>query len=104
MSEPTEPEDLEETMASPVSMVLDPRVDLKRMLGEIEWMLKEGGVVASLTSRGINASLALLVVQGLRAYVIDDDKAQAAQDFSTAAEEIFSRLAASALADAKEKK
>lgn len=99
----SEPEDLEETMASPVSLVLDPRIDLKRMLSEIESMLKEGGVVASLTSRGINASIALLAVQGLRAYVIENDKAQAAQDFSTVAEEIFGRLANAAMAESETK-
>ncbi len=100
----SDPEDLEETMASSVTVVLDPRLDLKRLLGEIEWMLKEGGVVAALTGRGVNASIALLAVQGLRAYVVDDDKAQAAQDFSTVAEEIFSRLAHAAIADADKNK
>lgn len=94
-------EDLEETMTSSMAVAMDPRADFKRLLGELEWLLKDGSVVAALTNRNINASLALTAIDGLRAYLLDDDKAQAAQDFSTVAEEIFGRLAASAIMDSQ---
>jgi hypothetical protein len=94
-------EDLEETMTSSMAVVMDPKADFKRLLGELEWLLKDGSVVAALTNRNINASLALTALDGLRAYLLDDDKAQAAQDFSTVAEEIFGRLAASAIMDSQ---
>ena len=45
--------------------------------------------------RGINASLALLAADALRAY-LSGKKAEAAEDFATVAEEIRGRLAASA--------
>ncbi|HZF48199.1 MAG TPA: hypothetical protein VE093_06100 [Polyangiaceae bacterium] len=91
--------DIEETMTSSINVVIDPRADFRRLLGELEWLLKDGSVISALTSRGINASIALYALEGLRAYLVDDDKVQAAQDFSTVAEEIFSRLAASAISE-----
>jgi hypothetical protein len=97
----SDPEDLEETMTSSTSIVPDPRGDFRRLLGELEWLLKDGSVVAALTARNVNASIALTALDGLRAYLLEDKKAQAAQDFSTVAEEIFSRLAASAIMDAE---
>ena len=48
-------------------------------------------VVAHLTALGINTSLALLVADGLRAY-IEGRKKEAADDLGTAAEEIAARL------------
>lgn len=98
----SDPEDeIEETMTSSVAVAVDPATNLARLLGDIELLLKDGGVVGSLTGRGVNASLALVAVEGLRAYLIDDKKAQAAEDFSTVAEEIFGRLAAVAIEDEK---
>jgi hypothetical protein len=91
--------DIEETMTSSMDVVIDPRSDFRRLLGELEWLLKDGSVIAALTAKGINASIALYALEGLRAYLVDDDKAQAAQDFATVAEEIFGRLAASALSE-----
>src|SRR5690348_14242337 len=67
-------EDIEETMTSSMSNVMDPRKDLSRLFDEIEWLLKSGGVIAALTARGVNASLGLVAVHGLRAYLIEDKK------------------------------
>lgn len=89
--------DIEETMASSTTDLHDPRKELSRLLDELEIELKRGGVVAALTGRGVNASLALVALHGLRAYVIEDKKAQAAEDFATVSEEIFARLAASVI-------
>lgn len=91
--------DIEETMTSSMDVVVDPRADFRRLFSELEWLLKDGSVVAALTARGINASIALFAIEGLRAYLVDDDKVQAAQDFATVAEEIFGRLAASAMSE-----
>ena len=84
-------------MTSSMAVVMDPRTDFKRLLGEIEWLLKDGSVIAALTARNVNASLALVALEGLRAYLVEDRKVQAAQDFATVSEEIFGRLAASAI-------
>ena len=86
-------------MTSSMDLAFDPRSDFRRLFSELEWLLKDGSVIAALTARGINASIALYALEGLRAYLVDDDKVQAAQDFSTVAEEIFSRLAASAISE-----
>jgi hypothetical protein len=91
--------DIEETMTSSMDIAFDPRADFRRLFGELEWLLKDGSVISALTARGINASIALYALEGLRAYLVDDDKVQAAQDFATVAEEIFGRLAASAMAE-----
>jgi hypothetical protein len=91
--------DIEETMTSSMDLAFDPRSDFRRLFSELEWLLKDGSVIAALTARGINASIALYALEGLRAYLVDDDKVQAAQDFATVAEEIFGRLAASAIAE-----
>jgi hypothetical protein len=92
-----EDEDIEETMTSSMTSAMDSRPELTKLLGEIEWLLKDGGIIASLTARGINASLALVAVHGLRAYLVQNNKAQAAEDFSTVAEEIYGRLAAAVI-------
>ena len=84
-------------MTSSMTVVMDPRADFKRLIGEIEWLLKDGSVIAALTARNVNASLALVALEGLRAYLVEDKKVEAAQDFATVSEEIFGRLAASAI-------
>ena len=61
------------------------------LLDELHKALKQPDVHAHLTERGINASLALLVADGLRAY-LQGRKKEAADDLSTAAEEIVARL------------
>ena len=51
-----------------------------------------GPLDAWLTTRGINTSLALVGAEGLQAYV-HGDKARAAEDLATVAEEIAARAA-----------
>src|SRR5688500_287860 len=64
---------------------------LADLLDELDSVLKQPAVNAHLTARGINTSLALLVADALRAYV-EGRKKDAAEDLSTAAEEIAARL------------
>lgn len=71
---------------------LDRTPALKELLDELVSTLKQPDVVASLTHRGVNASLALLAVDGIAAYLVGD-KQQAADDLKTVAEEIEGRLA-----------
>ncbi len=65
---------------------------LKELFDEIEEVLKEPTAGAELTERGVNTSIALVAVQGLRAYLAGQ-RAQAAEDLGTAADEIRMRLA-----------
>ncbi|WP_437969518.1 hypothetical protein WMF04_09545 [Sorangium sp. So ce260] len=74
---------------------IDPGPELAAVFDDLETLLKNGDVIAALTSRGINGSLALLAADALRAYLAGR-KAEAAEDFATVAEEIRGRLAASA--------
>jgi hypothetical protein len=65
--------------------------ELEEILDDLDGVLKRPEIDAELTSRGINTSLALLVADGLRAY-LQGRKKEAADDLSTAAEEIAARL------------
>jgi len=65
--------------------------ELAELLDELDSVLKHPEVDAHLTARGINTSLALLVADGLRAY-LEGRKQEAADDLITAAEEIAARL------------
>jgi len=65
--------------------------ELAELLDELDTVLKHPEIDAHLTARGINTSLALLVADGLRAY-LEGRKREAADDLSTAAEEIAARL------------
>jgi hypothetical protein len=62
-----------------------------RLLREIESLLKHPSVTIELGHRGVNASITLLAVQGLTAYV-EGNRRQAAEDFATVTEEIRTRL------------
>jgi hypothetical protein len=64
---------------------------LAELLEELDAVLKQPEVAAHLTARGINTSLALLVADGLKAY-LQGRKKEAAEDLGTAAEEIAARL------------
>ena len=64
------------------------------VLGELEGLLKNPDVGAALAEKGVNISLALAGVDGLRAYLAGD-KERAAEEFGTVAEEVAARLAAS---------
>ena len=64
---------------------------LKKLLGEVEGLLKGSTVAAELARRGVNTSIALLAVQGVSAY-LEGHKREAADDLASAAEEIQARL------------
>jgi hypothetical protein len=70
---------------------IDPTREVDELFDELTGLLKNPDVVGALSERGINASLALLAVDGTRAYLAGD-KAQAADDLRTVAEEIEGRL------------
>jgi hypothetical protein len=61
--------------------------ELDEVMEELDALLKNPDVGAELTARGINTSLALLVADALHAY-LKGNKREAAEDLSTAAEEI----------------
>lgn len=82
---------LETTLDTGMEVAMDPDQELDAVLDDLEALFKNGEVIAALTARGINASLALCAAGGLRAYV-KGKKAEAADDFGTVAEEIRSRL------------
>lgn len=70
---------------------VDPTREIGEIFDDLEALLKNGDVVAALTRRDINASLALLAIDGLRAY-LENRKEDAAEDLTTAGEEIRARL------------
>jgi hypothetical protein len=72
-------------------MTVDPSREMEELLDDMVTLLKNPDVVAALTKKGVNASLALLAVDGLAAY-LTGDKHQAADDLRTVAEEIEGRL------------
>ncbi len=84
---------IETTIEPGDEVVLDPTAELDAVLDDLESLLKNGEVIGALTSRGINASLALVAASGLRAY-LQGKKADAAEDLATVAEEIKGRIAA----------
>ena len=84
-------DDLIETTLTGVEVELDPRAEIAAVLDDLEALLKNGDVIGALTGRGVNASLALLALDGLRGYLAGD-KAAAADDLATVAEEIRGRL------------
>jgi hypothetical protein len=69
----------------------DPTAELAELFDDLETLLKNGDVIATLTGRDLNASLALVAANALRAY-LKGSKADAAEDFATVAEEIRARL------------
>ncbi|MCC6558543.1 MAG: hypothetical protein IT372_36875 [Polyangiaceae bacterium] len=84
-------EDKDEDDRRFVRTTVDPSAELGELFDDLEALLKNGDVIAALTARDINASLALLAVDALRAYLAGR-KADAVEDFSTVAEEIRARL------------
>ncbi len=67
--------------------------DIDELLSRLDALLKDAHVGAALTERGVNVSLALVAKDGLAAY-LRGEKARAAEDFSTFAEEVHARLLA----------
>ena len=86
-------DDVEITMASESVKpdAYDPTRELNEVFEDLETLLKNGDVVGYLTHKGINASLALTAMDGLRAY-LQGQKHAAAQDFADVADEIRARL------------
>ena len=70
---------------------IDPTGELNELLNELDGVLKNPDVIGALAERGVNASLALVALDGLGAYLVGD-KVQAAADLRTVAEEIEARL------------
>ena len=67
------------------------RAEIDDLFDELDTLLKNPEVGAHLADSGVNVSLALVAADGLRAY-LHGDKARAAEELSTAAEEIASRM------------
>jgi len=65
--------------------------ELDDLLDELDQLLKNADCGAALAGKGVNVSLALVAAEGLRAY-IKGDKARAAEELGTAAEEIAARM------------
>jgi hypothetical protein len=68
--------------------------ELDELFDELDQLLKNPDSGAALAERGVNVSLAMTAAEGLRAY-LRGDKAKAAEELGTAAEEIATRLARS---------
>lgn len=67
--------------------------ELDEVFEDLVTLLKNPEVGSELAARGVNVSLAIVGAEGLQAYV-NGDKARAAEDLATVAEEIASRAAA----------
>ena len=65
---------------------------LAEKLDALDKVLKDSTVGADLSERGLNVSMVLTAIAGLRLY-LDGDKLGAAEDFETVAEEIRAREA-----------
>jgi hypothetical protein len=93
MSRKIDDDPLESTIDNGIEITLDPSREISAVLDDLEALLKNGEVIGVLTGRGVNASIALVAVDGLRHY-LQNKKAEAADDFATVTEEIRGRLAA----------
>jgi hypothetical protein len=71
-------------------MVRAQTADLASVLGELERLLKSPSVAEALAARAVNVSLAMVALDGLRAY-LDGKHGLAAEELGTAAEEIAAR-------------
>ena len=83
-------DDVETTMSSGSIPAIDTSHELNAILDDLEILLKAGEVIEALSAKGVNASLALVAAQGLRA-LLRGDKPVAEEDFSTVAEELRAR-------------
>ena len=81
---------IDTTLDAGAEVAIDPHRELAAVLDDLDALLKSGEVIASLTARGINASLAMCAANGLRAYLAGN-KIEAAEELGTAAEEIRGR-------------
>jgi hypothetical protein len=71
-------------------MVTAQTTELAHVLGELERLLKSPSVAETLAAQAVNVSLALVALDGLRAY-LDGKHGLAAEELGTAAEEIAAR-------------
>ena len=69
------------------------QAEIDDIFDELDTLLKSAEAGAELAERGVNVSLAMVAADGLRAY-LHGDKAKAAEELSTAAEEITNRMQA----------
>jgi len=68
-----------------------PLAEIDDVLDDLLTLLKNPDVGEALAARGVNVSLAMVVTDGLAAYLAGD-KARAAEELETATEEIRSRM------------
>ena len=73
--------------------------ELDALFDELDQLLKNPDVQGVLADRRVNASIAMVAADGLRAY-LHGDKARAIEDLAVAVEEITQRYAQSAKGDA----
>jgi hypothetical protein len=73
-----------------VSEQQDSRAAAIQLLQSVEALLKDPLLALDFARHGVNTSLALLAVQGVVAY-LDGNKARAADDLGTVADEIRAR-------------
>jgi hypothetical protein len=69
------------------------------LFDDVDELLKNAEVQALMTSRGVNTSIAMLVADGLRAY-LRGEKERAIEDLAVAVEEITQRYRQGAKGDA----
>ena len=50
----------------------DPTGELSELLGELDSLLENPDVIGALAERGVNASLALVALDGIGAYLVGD--------------------------------
>lgn len=75
----------------PANAPKTPLDELDEVLDELEKRLKRPDAGADLTAAGVNVSLALTLVDGVRAYV-HADKKKALLELETATDEIAARM------------
>lgn len=69
-----------------------PADEIVEVLADLDTLLKNPEVGADLADRGVNISLAMVLADGLRAYLAGE-KRRAVEELGTAVEEISARLA-----------
>jgi hypothetical protein len=72
-------------------MAKSPLSELDELFDELDQLLKNPDVGAALAAQGVNASLAMTLAYGLRAY-LHADKQQALLELGTAIDEIAARM------------
>lgn len=84
-------DDDDRTIGAAPSFAVDPTREIASVFDDLEGLLKNGDVIEALSQRGVNASIALTAIEGLRSY-LEGKKAEAAEDFAMVADEIRGRL------------